>query len=64
MTRCMPVGLCQPLPEQGLWHTGLNRRQPERTINNTAEEAGKVWLWLKRGEQWGQQNATCTQVEV
>ncbi len=33
--------------------TGANRK---RAMNNNAEAAEKAsrWLWLKRGEQWGQ----------
>ncbi len=60
-TSCMPVevgsrgfashSLSKAYGTLGI--TGANRR---RAIGNNAEAAEKAsrWLWLKRGEQWGQ----------
>ncbi len=60
-TKCMPVevgsrgfashSLSKAYGTLGI--TGANRR---RAIGNTVEAAEKAfrWLWLKRGEQWGQ----------
>ncbi len=70
-TRCMPVevgsrgfashSLSKAYGTLGI--TGANRR---RAIGNNVEAAEKAsrWLWLKRGEQWGQYNATWTQAGV
>ncbi|KAK0146299.1 hypothetical protein N1851_014401 [Merluccius polli] len=60
-TRCMPVEVGSPgfashslsKAYGTLGITGANRR---RAIGNNVEAAEKAsrWLWLKRGEQWGQ----------
>ncbi len=70
-TRCMPVevgsrGFASHSLSKAysmLDITGANLR---RAIGNNMEAAEKVSrrLWLKRGEQWGQYNATWTQAGV
>lgn len=70
-TRCMPVevgcrgfagnSLSKAYRMQGI--TGASRR---RAINKSREAAewASIWIWLKRGDVWGPQNATWTQAEA
>ena len=70
-TRCMPVEVgCRGFAGHSLSKaygtldiTGANQRRAIGTSVEAAEKASR-WLWLKRGEQWGQQEATWTQAGV
>ena len=60
-TRCMPVevgslGFASYSLSKAYGTLGITGANRKRAINNNAEAAEKTsrWLWLKRGESWGQ----------
>ena len=66
--RCMPIkvgsrGFVGHSLHKALSALGITGMARSRAIKNITEAAEKAlrWLWIRRGEPWGQANATCTQ---